>query len=249
MLSITYSVDGSWGKWSAWSTCTKTCKQGKQSRKRTCEDKTSVPEVFSSFSCIPRTRLETFWVHLWSVAMVTRDDAISSRWSSLFWVKIQFFLTSFNNKSKYVAKIIQSDYVCVIFHVKHTKKKLFLAILTWFVILGKIQDSDHCWWRHRPRAAPSPIKYTGGGGGGYEFACTFEGWVRVTWYLFISVDGDWGEWGAWSKCSKSCGGGEHARVRQCNSPAPAYGGKPCKGPFRQRRLCNKENCPGMVTAW
>ena len=72
--------------------------------------------------------------------------------------------------------------------------------------------------------------------------------MRVTWYLFISVDGNWGEWGAWSKCSKSCGGGEHARVRQCNSPAPAYGGKPCEGPFRQRRLCNKENCPGMVTA-
>ena len=31
---------------------------------------------------------------------------------------------------------------------------------------NKIQDSDHCWWRHRPRAAPSPIKYTGGGGEG-----------------------------------------------------------------------------------
>ena len=24
----------------------------------------------------------------------------------------------------------------------------------------KIQDGDHCWWRHRPPTAPPPIKYT-----------------------------------------------------------------------------------------
>ena len=34
-----------------------------------------------------------------------------------------------------VAKIMQSVYLCVIFHVKH-KKLLFLAVLTWFLILG-----------------------------------------------------------------------------------------------------------------
>ena len=49
------------------------------------------------------------------------------------------------------------------FHAKH-KKKTFLAVLTWFPILGKIQDcgqdGDHCWWRHRPPAAPPPTKYT-----------------------------------------------------------------------------------------
>ena len=62
--------------------------------------------------------------------MVTRDYAISSRWSSLFGVKIQFFFKLLSTiKVNIVAKIIQSDYVCVIFHVKH-KKLLFLAILT-----------------------------------------------------------------------------------------------------------------------
>ena len=49
------------------------------------------------------------------------------------------------------------------FHAKH-KKKTFLAVLTWFPTLGKIQDcgqdGDHCWWRHRPPAAPPPTKYT-----------------------------------------------------------------------------------------
>ena len=39
------------------------------------------------------------------------------------------------------------------------KKKTFIAMLTWFLILGKIQGSDHYWWRHGPPAAPPPIKY------------------------------------------------------------------------------------------
>ena len=58
---------------------------------------------------------------------------------------------------------MQSAYLCVISHVKH-KTLPFLAVLTWFLILGKIQDGgqdgDHCWWRHRSPAAPLPIKYT-----------------------------------------------------------------------------------------
>lgn len=61
----------------------------------------------------------------------------------------------------------------------------------------------------------------------------------------FSVNGSWGEWGPWSECSRSCGGGEHARTRVCNNPEPANGGRHCEGPFRQReRLCNNHKCPG-----
>ena len=42
------------------------------------------------------------------------------------------------------------------------QKLPFNAILTWFLVLGKIQvygkDDDHCWWRHRPPAAPPSTK-------------------------------------------------------------------------------------------
>ena len=66
-----------------------------------------------------------------------------------------FFLTFFNNKSKSCGQ----NYACY-FHVKHTKL-LFLAVLTWFLIIGKIQDGgqdgDHC---DRPPAAPPSIKHT-----------------------------------------------------------------------------------------
>ena len=53
--------------------------------------------------------------------------------------------------------MMQKAYLNVILHVKH-RKLSFIAILTWFLILGEIQDGDHCWWRHRPPAAPPLIK-------------------------------------------------------------------------------------------
>ena len=73
-----------------------------------------------------------------------------------------FFQLFSTIKVNLVAKVMQSAYLCVTFHPKH-KKSPFLAVLTWFLILGKIQDGgqdgDYCWWRHRPPAAPLPIKY------------------------------------------------------------------------------------------
>ena len=53
----------------------------------------------------------------------------------------------------------QSTYLCVILHVKH-KKLPILSVFTRFQFLGKIQDGDHFWGRHRPPAAPPPIKYS-----------------------------------------------------------------------------------------
>ena len=78
-------------------------------------------------------------------------------WKCVF---LQLFSTI---KVKLVDELMQNVYLCVILHVKH-KKVPFIAILTWFLILGKIQDSaqggGHCWRRHRPPVAPLPIKYT-----------------------------------------------------------------------------------------
>ena len=77
--------------------------------------------------------------------------------------KYLFFQLLSTIKVNLVAKILQSTYLCVIFHVNH-KTLPFLAVLSWFLLLGKIQDGGqdgyHCWWRHRPPAAPLPIKYT-----------------------------------------------------------------------------------------
>ena len=96
--------------------------------------------------------------------MVTRFDVEVAGGQANFGWKFMFFFQLLSTiKVNIVAKIMQSAYLSVIFHVKH-KKIPFLAVLTWIQILGKIrydgQDGDHCWWRHRPPAVPSSIKYT-----------------------------------------------------------------------------------------
>ena len=61
-----------------------------------------------------------------------------------------FFQLFSTIKVNLLTKITQSAYLCVIFHTCIEHKKLsFLAILSCFLILGKIQDGgqdgDHCW--------------------------------------------------------------------------------------------------------
>ena len=82
---------------------------------------------------------------------------------AIFEWKCMFFQHHSPIKVKLVDKMMQSTYLCVILHVK-LKKLLILTVLTWSLILDKIQDrvgdGDHVWWRHRSPAAPPPIKYT-----------------------------------------------------------------------------------------
>ena len=117
--------------------------------------------MFSVAVCSSLVRILS-QVQWWSVSMVTRYDVISRRWSSHFFGKSTCFFRLFSTiKVNHVAKIMQSAYSCVIFHLHH-KKSPSLVVLPWFLILGKIQDSgqdgDHCW--SQVPAAPPPIKYT-----------------------------------------------------------------------------------------
>ena len=45
--------------------------------------------------------------------------------------------------------------------------------------------------------------------------------------------------------SQFCGGGEQTRSRECDSPAPLYGGNKCTGPAEESQDCDNEPCvPG-----
>ena len=77
------------------------------------EDKKSAPDVFSGCSFIPCAHFKT------SSVMLSYD--ISSRWSSHFGVKRHVFQLFSTVKVNIVAKILQSTYLCVIFHVKLKK--------------------------------------------------------------------------------------------------------------------------------
>ena len=59
----------------------------------------------------------------------------------------------------------------------------------------------------------------------------------------VPVKGHWGRWGPWTKCSRTCGQGYKTRSRQCDDPAPLYGGKFCSGTLVQLKPCQlKKTC-------
>lgn len=59
----------------------------------------------------------------------------------------------------------------------------------------------------------------------------------------IVVDGVFGEWSDWTACTAECGGGDQTRSRDCNNPAPNYGGLDCEGAFVECQRCNTDMCP------
>ncbi|KAJ8278768.1 hypothetical protein COCON_G00058340 [Conger conger] len=57
-------------------------------------------------------------------------------------------------------------------------------------------------------------------------------------------DGGLSSWGPWAPCSLSCGGlGQKHRSRSCTDPAPAHGGRDCRGPLRESAYCQAPDCP------
>ncbi|KAJ7318899.1 hypothetical protein OS493_037025 [Desmophyllum pertusum] len=56
------------------------------------------------------------------------------------------------------------------------------------------------------------------------------------------VDGQWSRWSDWKSCSKTCDNGVRTRVRKCDNPAPAYGGKTCPGNASDQSICIMKRC-------
>ncbi|XP_044055859.1 hemicentin-1 isoform X2 [Siniperca chuatsi] len=73
--------------------------------------------------------------------------------------------------------------------------------------------------------------------------------VRVT--LTVRVHGGYSEWAEWGPCSVSCGVGSQKRLRQCNNPLPANGGRHCAGSDTETRSCQGKPCPvnGNWSEW
>ena len=56
-------------------------------------------------------------------------------------------------------------------------------------------------------------------------------------HLTPTVHGNWSVWSQWSECSTTCGTGTQDRERECNNPAPQYGGDNCTGVSAETRSC------------
>lgn len=68
-------------------------------------------------------------------------------------------------------------------------------------------------------------------------------------FLFNVVNGGYSEWSVWTQCTKSCGGGNQIRTRNCTSPIPIDGGLDCSdlgvGGDEESKQCNALVCPGQ----
>ncbi|XP_059849711.1 hemicentin-1-like [Hypanus sabinus] len=73
--------------------------------------------------------------------------------------------------------------------------------------------------------------------------------VRVT--LTMQVHGGFSEWLEWGPCSVTCGRGVEERIRLCNNPSPANGGRSCHGVDVESRQCNADHCQvnGNWASW
>ncbi|XP_024909219.1 hemicentin-1 [Cynoglossus semilaevis] len=86
---------------------------------------------------------------------------------------------------------------------------------------------------------------TAADGGQYQCVAESEaGSVERTVTLRVQINGGHSDWQEWSPCSGSCGPGLQERLRLCNSPEPANGGRACSGPSTESRKCQAGLCPG-----
>ncbi|KAM4020614.1 hemicentin-2 [Anomaloglossus baeobatrachus] len=86
------------------------------------------------------------------------------------------------------------------------------------------------------------------------YLCTVSnpaGMARRGVELRVYVNGGFSEWQEWGPCTRTCGQGVQERVRLCNNPPPANGGRPCMGRDVDVRACNLPPClvDGGWTGW
>nr|XP_046206515.1 hemicentin-1-like [Oncorhynchus gorbuscha] len=80
-----------------------------------------------------------------------------------------------------------------------------------------------------------------------EYQCVAEseaGVAERTISLKVQINGGYSNWEDWGPCSTTCGRGNQERIRLCNNPELANGGKSCDAPSRDSRRCQIGLCPG-----
>ncbi|XP_030000348.1 hemicentin-1 [Sphaeramia orbicularis] len=82
-----------------------------------------------------------------------------------------------------------------------------------------------------------------------QYQCVAEseaGKAERTITLKVQINGGYSNWEEWGPCSSTCGQGFQERIRLCNNPEPANGGRSCSGPSIDSRKCQTGLCPGEV---
>ncbi|ETE60133.1 Hemicentin-1, partial [Ophiophagus hannah] len=87
-----------------------------------------------------------------------------------------------------------------------------------------------------------------------EYECVARnlmGSVLVKVPFIVQVHSGFSQWLGWQPCSVTCGPGVQKRIRLCNNPFPANGGRSCMEPDYEIRSCQSKLCPvnGAWSSW
>ncbi|XP_052280866.1 SCO-spondin-like [Dreissena polymorpha] len=244
---IPCSMNGNWSPWSEWDKCSAACGIGKQIRFRTCSNPRpslggmiciGMPEETRDCNSGKPCSQNGNWAHWsdWSLC-----DAHCGKGNQLR------YRTCTNPKPMY------GGLVCF----GHPEEKRTCDSGVTCAIPGGWSfwsDWDVCsvrcgrGFQVRVRTCTNPVPQFGGP------PC--EGWTEEKRSCdggqYCVIDGEWGEWMQWESCNVKCDVGIRRRFRQCDSPSPQNGGKPCYGYEAEENDCNTGvSCEhiGMWSLW
>ena len=239
-------INGGWGGWSVYSGCTHTCAGGQRFRTRVCDN--PMPK-YGGESC-EKLSGESFMD--WSICE-TQPCPLDGGYSN--WSNFSVCTKTCGNGTKYrtrnctqpkpahggkdcqrlgpnFEKVPCNTHPCPV-HGNYTVWSEFTSCST--------TCNNGTQTRTRNCSNPEP-KYNGKN-------CSHlgaESEIRFCFLRHCPVDGEYGPWSRFSECSTTCGeDGYQTRSRECNNPAPKYGGQSCDrlGAAKQIRACNIFPCP------
>lgn len=236
------AVDGGWNLWTAWTPCSVTCGSGEQTRHRKCSN----PEpVFGGKPCSGEST-ESKNCHL-------RFCSVDGAWSSWLWSSCSSTCGSgWRIKGRTCTNPAPLNGGKPCSGHNHFQESCSLqpcpvdgGWTDWHVVSG-CSVTCGSGLQKRTRTCTNPPPAFGGK------SCSGNDTDHIPCMpKHCSVDGEWSNWKSWSTCSNTCGEGYMMRVRSCNNPSPAYGGKECPDTSYTLQSCNLRHCPvdGEWNAW
>ncbi|CAB4055396.1 Hemicentin-1,Thrombospondin-1,Adhesion G protein-coupled receptor B3,Thrombospondin-2,Adhesion G protein-coupled receptor B1,Mucin-like protein [Lepeophtheirus salmonis] len=239
-------IDGHWAEWTRWAPCSASCGTGSKTRFRSCSN--PIPR-YGGKPCagLDRENLKCF----------TKHCAIDGKWSS--WQSWGQCSASCGNGHRHRARECNSpspahgglscfgnsvdNQVC---NVRECPIDASWSLWTQWTSCTKTCGEGR---RERQRNCDGALF----GGRPCTGNSTVERDVIPCWIQVVcSLDGHWSSWAQWSTCSTTCGAGNRQRRRDCNNPAPKFGGRRCAGADFENGPCSaNQNCPidGKWNAW
>ncbi|XP_060592574.1 SCO-spondin-like isoform X2 [Ruditapes philippinarum] len=229
-------INGQWGYWTSWTICSTSCGPGTYSRNRKCDS----PAPKNGGQICSGNSYENGQC---SIGVCIDDEAWSpwSPWSSCSKScgegKVSRTRDCYSPEPNHVGNYCLGD-----------RNESVSCILRKCAVNGNWgiwSPWSFCSITCGPgsisriRECNSPGPENGGN------SCYGESSEEISCFMLpCPVDGGFGPWSPWSKCSASCGIGEKSRLRECNNPVPANGGKYCSDLDFQSSVCNVTKCPG-----